>query len=140
DVLRTMFGGIIRPAGLLPRWYTEGLAVEMESRYTLGGRGRGLVYPGLVRAEVEGGYGGSETIDRIGMTSIPSWPFGSRPYTYGYYLMNALSNYTAEKEEIYATLDHRYGGRFPWILNGPAEDYFDQGWQGVLDRMYSDVR
>jgi hypothetical protein len=52
SVLRFLFGTIVKPGGYLPRWYTEGLAVEMESRLTPLGRGRSLYYSALVQKKL----------------------------------------------------------------------------------------
>lgn len=139
SVFRFLFGSIIKPGGYLPRWYTEGLAVEMESRLTSVGRGRSHYYGALVRSQIEDRRWGNETIDRLGATTIPSWPRGQRPYTFGYFLMHSLSEFKSnipQGENIYGLLNHRYGGRFPWFINGPVEDYFGMDYQGLLSQTY----
>jgi hypothetical protein len=141
-VFRFVFGSIIKPGGYLPRWYSEGLAVEMESRLTSVGRGRSHYYGALVRSQVEEGRWARETIDRLNATSIPTWPRGQRPYTFGYFLMHSLSERKStlpDGENIYGTLNHRYGGRFPWFINGPAEDYFGLDYEGLLSATYQDL-
>ncbi|MCC6277507.1 MAG: hypothetical protein IT289_06305 [Oligoflexia bacterium] len=143
SVLRFLFGSLWKPNMYLPRWYSEGLAVEMESELTSLGRGKSHYYAGLVRAEVEEGTWGVETIDRIGPTMIPSWPRGQRPYFYGYFLMHELRHLKPVGEiqnNAYETLNHRYGGRIPWVINGPIEDLFELDYQQTLDEMYKRVR
>ncbi len=51
--LRFMFGSIIRPNIFLPKWYLEGLAVEVETQFTKFGRLRSPYYSALIRALVE---------------------------------------------------------------------------------------
>jgi len=138
DVLRKIFGGIIRPAAMLPRWYTEGLAVEAESRFTNLGRGRSSIYGALVRADLEAGIWGQETIDRLADPGIPTWPRGLRPYAHGYFLMHELSELSGSTD-IYGTLNHRYGGRFPFFINGPVEDIFGKDYIELLAEMYRRV-
>lgn len=137
--LRFFLGSIIKPDGFLPRWYLEGLAVEMESRLTPVGRGRSHYYSAFVRSQVEDKTWGKETIDRLNATVIPTWPRGQRPYTYGYFLMHELSeipNKTNSQESIYGIMNHRYGGRFPWFLNGPMEEYFGENYAELLTDTY----
>jgi hypothetical protein len=143
SVLRFLFGTIVKPGGYLPRWYTEGLAVEMESRLTPLGRGRSLYYSALVRSMVDENLWGTEKIDQIGTVENPSWPRGQRPYTYGHFLLHQLSEtprLKGQHEGIYSYLDHRYGGRLPWFLDGPVEDYFGKTYEDLLQLTYNNLR
>jgi hypothetical protein len=142
DVLRSIFGSIVKPAGLLPHWYLEGLAVEMESRLTPVGRGRSHYYSALLRSFVEDEKWGSETIDRIGSPSIPTWPRGQRPYTYGFFLVHELSemkNQSGVSDNIYGLLNERYGRRVPFFINGPPEDLFGADYANLLNKMYQRI-
>ncbi|MEX1256162.1 MAG: hypothetical protein WEG36_00965 [Gemmatimonadota bacterium] len=83
--LRSLFG---RPslrwpyfAGYtLPQLAIEGVAVELESRYTLAGRAHGTLFDAVVRARVIGA--GPEPLS-TGLSASPIWPGGERPYVYG---------------------------------------------------------
>ncbi|MFK8138853.1 MAG: hypothetical protein AB8E15_10870 [Bdellovibrionales bacterium] len=48
--LKLVFGSIIKPNLLLPRFHTEGLATFFESKFSNGGRYQSTYYDGLVRA------------------------------------------------------------------------------------------
>lgn len=139
-IVRFLLGSFYKPNSYLPHWYLEGLAVEMESRLTPVGRGRSFYYSALVRSEVEDRTWGLESIDRLNSSIIPYWPRGQRPYTYGYFLIHELSEIprveNAPTDNIYNLLDHRYGGRIPWFLSGPVEDYFNKTYAELLDLTY----
>ncbi|MCB0357614.1 MAG: hypothetical protein KDD40_11430, partial [Bdellovibrionales bacterium] len=50
--LKYVFGSIIKPNALLPRWYLEGLAVELESRLTKKGRLKSPTTEAILRTMV----------------------------------------------------------------------------------------
>ncbi|MBK9294532.1 MAG: hypothetical protein IPM57_08820 [Oligoflexia bacterium] len=131
---RTLLGSIWKPPTFLPRWYTEGFAVEMETRFTKGGRGRSILYEAQARAFFEESKWGLEGIDRINSTSIPTWPRGQRPYYFGW-----LLHYEMGKQKglsIFEELNTRYGGHFPWFINGPMEDNFGLDYEDFLNKTY----
>jgi len=114
----------------------------MESRFTPVGRGRSHYYTAFVRSQVEEKTWGRENISRINSTSIPAWPRGQRPYSYGYFLMHELgelANNSGSKDSIYSVLNHRYGRRFPWFLNAPVEEYFGMDYSSLLSKTYDSL-
>lgn len=132
---RLLFGAVIRPNMFLPRWYLEGLAVEIESRMTTHGRLRSPDYAAMIRAEVEDGAWGSENISRINETAIPTWPRGARPYFYGALLWHYIIK---EKDlEIIKSWNDRYARRMPWFIEGPPKKDFGTNFQGVLKQAYA---
>ncbi len=135
--LRWIFGTIVRPNALLPRWYLEGLAVEVESRYTSFGRLRSTYFEGLVRALSLSGDWGQEDIAQINETRTPEIPLGSRPYFFGAWIWNYL--YSHQGQEIVRQFNEDFAGRIPFFLNEPAEERVRKPWSGILKSMYADV-
>ncbi len=121
--LRWVFGSFVRPNMFLPRWYLEGLAVEMESRFNSTGRLKSTDYDALIRAFVLDGSWGKENLSQINETTTPSWPQGQRPYFYGALLWHEI--YERKGPEAVKNLNQRYGGRFPYFISAPIEDLLD---------------
>lgn len=126
--LKYIFGNVIRPSAIVPRWYLEGLAVEIESRYTTHGRLRSPGTGAALRAQVTDNTLLGETLDRINESSIPTWPFGQRPYLYGALLWHRLAE--DEGTGVISDFSQRFGRRVPFFLDGPVEDRTGQDWQG----------
>ena len=135
--LRYIFGSLIHPTGLLPSWWQEGLAVEMETRFTRHGRLRSPAYGANLRNLVLGEKLRKETLDRINESGIPSWPFGQRPYMFGSLIWNKLM--TESEEDIAPYLLERYSKRFPFFLNAPLQDKTGKTYQAVLSELYGQV-
>ena len=114
-----IFGSLVRPNALLPRWYLEGLAVEMESRYGSYGRLRSTQSEAVIRALVKEDLLARESLDWINETSIDVWPFGARPYLFGSYMMQDLIEQGGR--EIIDDLNQVYSRRPPFLLSGPLE-------------------
>ncbi len=136
-ILRNIFGTIVRPNLLLPRWYLEGLAVEMETRFSpSGGRLRSPDFMAIPRAMVQDSVLRREDLSRIGETSIPDWPGGARPYLLGGLVWEKLAK---ENLSIVGDLNDRYARRLPFFIDGPLEDITGKNWQGYLEGVYTDV-
>jgi hypothetical protein len=132
--LRAVFGNIIRPNMLLPRWYLEGLAVEMETRFSSFGRLRSPNYLAIPRAMVEDGSLRNEDIARINETSIPDWPGGIRPYLMGAMLWSEMTLLGGDK--AVGELNDAYSRRIPYFINGPVEDKFGLDFDQLLSKVY----
>jgi hypothetical protein len=78
-----IFGRVVTPNTLLPRWYLEGLAVDTESRYTSFGRLRTSRAQGMLRAITKGQSFNNFGVDQINEVSSHTWPYGERPYFFG---------------------------------------------------------
>lgn len=132
--LRSIFGTIVRPNILLPKWYLEGLATEMETRHSDFGRLRSANYLSIPRAMVEEGTLRKEDISRINEVSIPDWPGGIRPYLMGALLWNELTR--MKGDPIIGDLNLAYSRRIPFFINGPVEDRVGLDYSEILTKVY----
>ncbi len=121
DFLNDIFGGIIHPNGILPRWYIEGLAVDYESALTGTGRTNSSLFRAWLRtAALEDRFFPISTASN----SPTRWPYGTTPYLYGGFFLD----YITEKYGLEAATDfnHRYGRRIaPFALNHTLETITD---------------
>ncbi|MCB0391211.1 MAG: PD40 domain-containing protein [Bdellovibrionales bacterium] len=137
--LKYVFGSIVHPNGLLPRWYLEGLAVELESRLTKKGRLKSVSTEAMLRTMVKENILRNETIDRINESNIPDWPGGRRPYLLGSLLMQETLNANKEPNENIYYLNQRFSRRVPYFISGPIKDLTGMDWLQWLDRTYSKI-
>lgn len=134
--LRTVFGSVIRPNALLPRWYTEGVAVQNESKFTSMGRLRSPLYRAMIRSQVLENVWGTEGLDRANDLTNPTWPRGSRPYFYGALVWNRLVE--KKDDQIQGELNRRYATRVPYLLHAPILDNYDQDFNDFLQTTYTE--
>ncbi|MFZ3228583.1 MAG: hypothetical protein WA160_00135 [Pseudobdellovibrio sp.] len=80
--LRPIFGTIVAPNLLTPLWWKEGMAVEMETQFSNGGRSRSYYQDASLRAMLLDKKLFSYTLEQANEV-LPSWPYGSRPYLFG---------------------------------------------------------
>jgi len=131
---RYIFGSIVRPNILLPRWYAEGLAVDMETRLSSFGRLRSANYLAIIRAMVSDESLWKEDISRINETSIPDWPGGARPYLMGALLWDEMVR--TKGISIVKDLNLAYSRRIPFFIDGPVKDRFGLNYQALLMQTY----
>ena len=134
----TIFGSVVRPNLLLPTWYLEGLAVEMETRHSEYGRLRSANYLSIPRAMIEDGTLEKENIGRINELSIPGWPGGIRPYLFGALMWNEIVNQGGE--EAIGKLNQAHSRRFPFFINGPAEELLHKNYSEILGDTFNHLR
>ncbi|MEQ1875231.1 MAG: hypothetical protein ABL958_01205 [Bdellovibrionia bacterium] len=130
--LRFIFGSIVRPNALMPRWYLEGIAVELESRYTRFGRLRSPFYQAVTRALIKDGVWASDSIAQVN-EAIPTWPYGMRPYFWGSLLLHEIGERKGPLEMV--KLNSRYAGRVPFFINGPVEDLLGVDYADLLEQV-----
>jgi hypothetical protein len=132
--LSWIFGSIVRPNGLLPRWYLEGLAVEMETRYTNFGRLRSANNLSTIRAMVEEKTLRYEDIARINDTSIPDWQGGNRAYLMGALLWDEMVR--MKGDAIIGELNLDYSRRVPFFINAPVKSRLGLDYAALLSKTY----
>lgn len=135
--MRNIFGSIVRPNLLLPRWYSEGLAVEMETRFSpSGGRLRSADFTAIPRAMVLDDVLRKEDISRINEVSIPDWPGGARPYLFGGLIWHRLARGSLN---MVGDLNDHFARRVPFFIETPVEERFEKNWSAILAETYSEV-
>ncbi|MEK2644264.1 hypothetical protein [Bdellovibrio sp. BCCA] len=134
--LRSIFGNIIAPNILLPNWWKEGLAVEMETRLGNHGRLRSFYQDATIRAMVEDGTLHSYDIAEANEV-IPTWPEGMRPYLFGSLMWSQM---LADKGSALAgTLNERHGGRVPYFIETPAREHIGKSYPSEYERMLEET-
>jgi len=114
-----VFGNILTPNILLPRWWLEGVAVDGESFYSDAGRMRSYFQHAFLRAIESSPKWSSATLSSINEFRVNEWPYGNRPYLYGALLWNELSQ--GQKSTFGGQVHHATGGRLPYFLSGPLQ-------------------
>lgn len=126
EPLQSVFGSILSPNLLLPRWWKEGIAVHIETALSNGGRLRSAYQDAVLRSlTMDGG------LDRFDLAQIneilPDWPRGLRPYMFGSLFW---SEAVAQKGSIIIDqLHQRHGGRVPYFVEAPARDLLGSSYQ-----------
>ncbi|MDC0980245.1 hypothetical protein OAQ84_00770 [Bdellovibrionales bacterium] len=131
---RWIFGNIISPNMLLPRWYIEGLAVYMESYFgDGGGRLHSQYIAGLARAFTLKKKWGDYSIDQLN-DSPPDWLGGNRAYLLGGIFWEKLA---AERGvEVIEKLNQSHSRRIPYFINGAIENETGANYADWLERSY----
>jgi len=132
EVLRYIYGDVIRPTGLWPKWMLEGLAVYYETKTSILGRGRSPYYEGILRSYVNDGkldthknYG--MTLDRVN-GDFPIFPSGEIPYLFGYHLWQEVSEDHKNSDEVIGEYSLRSSHRFPYLISGNLKNLTHKGW------------
>ena len=124
--LKPVFGNILSPNLTLPNWWKEGIAVDMETRLSLGGRNRSPMQDAAIRAMVLDHSLNDFDIARAN-ENLPIYPGGNAPYLFGsIFWAESLSPHgPTAAQNIFA----RHGGRIPYLINGPATEELGQDYE-----------
>ncbi|MES2802877.1 MAG: hypothetical protein V4654_10320 [Bdellovibrionota bacterium] len=123
---KPFFGSIIAPNLLLPLWWKEGMAVEIESRFTHQGRTRSYFQDAGIRALVLEKKLFSYTLAEAN-EMLPTWPYGGRPYLFGSMLMGDIGAKDQGKAINDLTLGH--ASRLPYFIETPHERIFGNNYE-----------
>lgn len=134
--LRSIFGTIVAPNLLLPQWWKEGLAVEMETRLGNHGRLRSYYQDATIRAMVEDETFFSYDIAEVN-EQLPTWPRGMRPYLFGSLMWSQM---TADKgDTVPGDLNERQGFRAPYFIETPAHEVLGRNYTSAYERMLNET-
>ncbi len=130
EALRWVFGDVIRPNSLWPRWMLEGLAVYYETRTSQTGRGRSPYYDSIVRAYLNEGKLSTQDekamrLDRVN-GNYPYFPGGAIAYLFGYHLWNQFSKIATESQMGDYSMNSSQ--RIPFFIEGNLENVTHQHW------------
>ena len=128
--LRPVFGSIISPNGLMPRWWKEGVSVYLETQLSNGGRLRSNYQESLLRSFVLNDSLGDFKIFEIN-EFLHTWPEGNRPYLFGSLIWAQMAS--EESPTIVKQLHDRQAGRVPFFINTPAEDYLGSDYEKFFE-------
>lgn len=117
--IRPVFGSIIAPNLLMPLWWKEGMAVEMETQFSPQGRSRSTYQDASIRAFVLDKKLFDYTLPRANEV-LPSWPYGSRPYLFGSLFWGSLIRDTSVNSAN--QLATRQGERVPYFIEEPIRE------------------
>ncbi len=117
-VIDALFGRILAPNGMQPRWFVEGLAVYFESRLGGAGRARSPYFDMFLRAQVLDGT--MMSIDTV--TGSPRrFPQGTTAYLVGGRFIDFLAARLGD--ETLSEVSRSYGSRLiPYALNATLEE------------------
>lgn len=130
--LSKIFGNIMTPNLLLPRWWLEGVAVDAETRLSNQGRLRSNYQDAILRALAKSSRWQKIKYPEINESSLPTWPYGARPYLFGSLIWSEMI--ALEGEKMIQELHTVYGGRFPFFLSGPIDERFKE--KSLADLFY----
>lgn len=131
-ILRGVLGSIASPNILLPNWWKEGLAVQVESMLgEKGGRLKSLYQDAAIRAMVDDGSFLKYDVAQVN-EYIPTWPEGMRPYMFGsIFWSQAVEDYG---KDIMNNLNMRHSSRVPYFIEAPARDLLKDDYKGFYEK------
>lgn len=117
--IRPILGTIVAPNILMPLWWKEGMAVEMETQFSPQGRARSSYQDASIRAFVLDKKLFEHTLPRANEV-LPSWPYGSRPYLFGSLFWGSLIRDTSTNAAN--QIANRQGERVPYFVEEPMRE------------------
>lgn len=128
--LRSVFGNIIAPNLLLPRWWKEGIAVDMETRLGNHGRLRSIYQDAAIRSWTIDGRLLNFTLAEVN-ENMPSWPQGLRPYLFGSLMWSQMIQ--DKGDSVVDSLHQKHSSRVPYFVENPASEIFDKSYMSEYE-------
>ncbi len=135
--LYSTFGNIITPNLLLPRWFLEGVAVDLETRTSENGRLRSPYQDAMIRAMYLDQTLFQVQLAEINETSIHTWPQGARPYLFGSLMWSELI--TRHGQKLIAELHGQYGGRVPFLIDTPLLEKAGKNYEQLFSETQTEL-
>ena len=120
---------------LLPLWALEGVAVQVESAHTDGGRIHGTVLESTTRAQALGD--GVESLGQA-LGRSPVWPGGNRPYVFGSLFFHWMDE-TYGPDAVRGFLEAAAEQWIPFRLNAAARVATDRSLDELWDEWREEV-
>ncbi len=124
--LKPIFGNIIAPNILMPSWWKEGMAVEVETHFSHQGRNRSYSQDAALRALVLDKKLFSYSLAEIN-EALPSWPYGGRPYLFGSIFMGHIAE--VKTIDVFNDLTIRQSEKPPYAVEDAHLRSFGIGYQ-----------
>lgn len=137
EPLQSIFGTILSPNLLLPRWWKEGVAVQIETAASNGGRLRSAYQDGVIRSLEQLNLLSSMDLAQINEI-LPDWPEGLRPYLFGSLFW---SQAVADKGTVVVDrLHQRHGARVPYFVEEPARELLGVSYERFYEKALAETR
>ena len=130
-ILRNIFGSIISPNLLMPNWWKEGMAVEIETQMSNQGRTRSYMQDAQVRSYVTKNRLTEFDLSQVN-ESLVSWPYGNRPYFFGSMFMSQIAK--EKKASALGDLVNEQSYVLPYMVNSPVEDIFKKDYATLYNQ------
>ena len=129
-----IFGSIAHPNMILPRWYTEGLAVYTESKFSQnGGRLNSQFIESLARSLTLEKKWRDYPLSQLNDHHF-DWLGSTRAYLFGGILWDSITR-DGGIETVYE-FNQSYSRRVPYFLDGVIESKFNRNYDEQLERAY----
>lgn len=127
--IRPIFGTVVAPNMLMPSWWKEGMAVEIETQFSDTGRTRSTYQDAVLRSFVLEGRMDKYDLPQAS-EALPSWPYGNRPYLFGSLFFSQLVSETKDIKSV-NFLASRQGERAPYFIEEPMNELTGQGYEAT---------
>lgn len=134
--LRKIFGRAVVPNAWLPFWFTEGLAIYNETRFTGFGRANSNEYAMKIRTAALAKK--LLPIDQTTTYELRKYPASEAPYLYGSQFLNYLANRFGETKLIQYT-DY-YAKYLPFWLNFSAKRIFGNSFNNLWQEWQTELK